>query len=336
MLMTLGLDADAEAVYRAMLVRPKDGVAALAATLDLTEDRVRAALDTLSELALVRPSYEDQGRLRAVSPDVGMEALLARQQRELARHQQRLEASRATAAQLIAEHADLRTAAGSPGVEQLTGLDRIRDRLAALTREVATEVMGFNPNSAQSEEGMAAARPLDQELLERGVLIRTVYLDSIRNHAPTVAHAEWLAGHGGQVRTVPTLPTRMIIIDRTTAVIPVRSDDSASGAVILSGEGTVTALCALFDSTWAAGRPLGHVPVRDAHGLTSQDQAALTLLADGHTDEAIARRLGVSPRTARRVTSELIERLGARSRFQAGVRAAQRGWLPSDDLMPDA
>jgi DNA-binding CsgD family transcriptional regulator/sugar-specific transcriptional regulator TrmB len=331
MLSTLGLDADAEAVYRAMLAAPGDGVAALGRALGLTEERVRAALDTLSELALVRPSYEERGRLRAVSPDLGMEVLLARQQQELARQQQRLEASRATAAQLIAEYADLRPAAGSPGVEQLTGLDRIRDRLATLTREVAGEVMGFNPSSAQTEEGMAAARPLDRELLERGVRIRTLYLDSIRNHAPTVAHADWLAAHGGQVRTVPTLPTRMIIIDRATAVIPVRSDDTAAGAVVLTGQGTVTALCALFDSTWAAGRPLGQVPLRDAHGLTSQEQAALSLLADGHTDEAIARRLGVSPRTARRLTTDLIERLGARSRFQAGVRAAQQGWLPAAD-----
>ncbi len=328
MLTTLGLDADAEAVYRAMLARPKDGVAALAARAGLAEDQVRAALDTLSELALVRPSYEHGGGLRAVSPDLGMEVLLARQQHELARQQQRLEASRATAAQLISEYSDLRPRTDSPGVEQLTGLDQIRDRLATLTREVASEVMGFNPTSAQTEEGMAAARPLDRQLLERGVRIRTVYLDSIRNNAPTIAHAEWLARHGGQVRTVPTLPTRMIIIDRTSAVIPVRGDDTAAGAVILTGHGTVTALCALLDSTWAAGRPLGEAPVRDPHGLTPQEQAALSLLAEGHTDDAIARRLGVSPRTARRVTTELIERLGARSRFQAGVRAAQLGWLP--------
>ncbi|MEW2517104.1 helix-turn-helix transcriptional regulator [Actinacidiphila alni] len=331
MLTTLGLDADAEAVYRAMLARPKDGVAALAAALDLTDDQVRSALDTLSELALVRPSAEHGGRLRAVSPDLGMEMLLARQQHELSRQQQRLEASRATAAQLIADYADLRPQSDSPGVEQLTGIDQIRDRLATLTREVRTEVLGFNPTSAQTEEGMAAARPLDRQLLERGVRIRTLYLDSIRNNAPTVAHAEWLAGHGGQVRTVPTLPTRMIIIDRASAVIPVRSDDTAAGAVILTGQGTVTALCALFDSTWAAGRPLGEAPVRDAHGLTPQERAALGLLADGHTDEAIARRLGVSPRTARRITTELIERLGARSRFQAGVRAAQQGWLRGTD-----
>ncbi|MET8630960.1 LuxR C-terminal-related transcriptional regulator, partial [Kitasatospora sp. NPDC004669] len=49
--------------------------------------------------------------------------------------------------------------------------------------------------------------------------------------------------------------------------------------------------------------------------------------ADGHTDDAIAKRLGVSPRTARRIATDLMERLNARSRFQAGVRATQAGWL---------
>jgi DNA-binding NarL/FixJ family response regulator len=53
----------------------------------------------------------------------------------------------------------------------------------------------------------------------------------------------------------------------------------------------------------------------------------LKLPAQGLTDEAAAARLGVSHRTARRMMAELMERLGARSRFEAGLRAAQRGWL---------
>jgi len=50
---------------------------------------------------------------------------------------------------------------------------------------------------------------------------------------------------------------------------------------------------------------------------------------DGHADEGIAERLGVSPRTARRIASEPMDRLDARSRFEAGVRAVQRGRLPN-------
>ena len=53
----------------------------------------------------------------------------------------------------------------------------------------------------------------------------------------------------------------------------------------------------------------------------------LALLADGHKDEVVARRLGCSVRTARRHVSSLMELLDSSSRFQAGARAAQAGLL---------
>ncbi|MFE9400649.1 LuxR C-terminal-related transcriptional regulator [Streptomyces sp. NPDC006530] len=329
MLTTLGLDAVAEAVYRTMLADPQGGVAELVAVTGAPEAEVRRALDTLSELALIRPSAEQRGRLRAVSPDIGMEILMARQQAELAAQQQKLEASRAVAAQLIAEYADLRPAATSPGVEQLIGLDRIRDRLTRLARETRTEVATFAPDGGQSQENIAAAKPLNEAQLRRGIRMRTVYLDSVRNSQVTVDYVNWIAALGGQVRTVPSLPTRMIIVDRATAVIPVSSNDTAAAAVVLNGQGTLTALCALFDSVWEGAQPLGAASARDEHGLSPQESTTITLLAQGHTDEAIAKRLGVSQRTARRIATDLMERLGARSRFEAGVRAVQHGWLPT-------
>jgi len=47
----------------------------------------------------------------------------------------------------------------------------------------------------------------------------------------------------------------------------------------------------------------------------------------GATDEVVAAQLGVAVRTVRRTVATLMNRLGARSRFQAGVKAAGRGWL---------
>jgi DNA-binding NarL/FixJ family response regulator len=65
----------------------------------------------------------------------------------------------------------------------------------------------------------------------------------------------------------------------------------------------------------------------EATGLTPTERTLLTLLAGGMTDEAAAKRLGVSLRTVRRQTASLMERLNASSRFEAGLKAAQRGWL---------
>jgi DNA-binding NarL/FixJ family response regulator len=50
-------------------------------------------------------------------------------------------------------------------------------------------------------------------------------------------------------------------------------------------------------------------------------------MAAGATDEVIARRLAISRRSVVRRTGLLMERLGATTRFQAGVQAARRGWL---------
>ncbi|MFD4533821.1 helix-turn-helix domain-containing protein [Kitasatospora sp. NPDC058397] len=328
MLTALGLDAVSESVYRSMLAHPGDGVRALAERLGRSEEEVRRCLDLLSELALIRPSYEREGELRAVSPQVGMELLMARQQADLAAQQLRIEASRAAAAQLIAEYADLRPAASHAGVEQLVGLDQIRDRIASLARGLTAEIMTFAPGGGHSPESIEASRPHDRDLLGRGVRMRTVYLDSVRNSQPTVAYVGWLAELGGEVRTAPELPTRMIIFDRATALIPVSGEDTRAGAVVLTGHGTLVALCALFEHVWGQARELGPSAVRDEGGLSAPEATVVRLLAQGLTDEAIAKRLGVSSRTARRVATDLMERLGARSRFEFGMRAVQNGWLP--------
>lgn len=54
-------------------------------------------------------------------------------------------------------------------------------------------------------------------------------------------------------------------------------------------------------------------------------------LLTGATDLTASRQLGLSPRTYSRRVSELLEYLGVESRFQAGVEAARRGWLPHPD-----
>ena len=326
----LGLDIDAERVYRTMLAHPDETVSGLCARTGLTDEAVRVALDRLSAMALIHPSLTEGTGFRAIGPENAMEVLLARQEAELAAHQMRIEASRAAAAQLIAECSVLCPAPADHGSEQLRGADAIRERLARLADEVRHEISTFAPGGAHTEEDLRASREPNARLLERGVRMRTVYLDSVRNHQPTLDHVTWLGDLGGQVRTVPALPIRMIIADRSLAVLPLDTDDARAGALVLHGRSTVTALCALFDSVWSDATPLG-APAAAPAGLdehSPQERAALTLLAQGHTDEAIAKRLGVSPRTARRIAADLLQRLNARSRFQAGVYAVQDGWLP--------
>lgn len=51
--------------------------------------------------------------------------------------------------------------------------------------------------------------------------------------------------------------------------------------------------------------------------LTDRERQVLQLLADGHTQRAIARRLGTTDRQIRRITAPLFARLGAANAAQA-------------------
>jgi sugar-specific transcriptional regulator TrmB len=325
-----GVDETAEAVYLAMLQHPDAPPAQLAALLGLDGHRLRTAYDDLAELSLLRPSWQDPTTVRPVSPEVALEPLIAHQRAELADRQLRMEKSQAALAVLVAERASQRTHPAAD-LEEVLGIDSIRERLEQLTIGTRHEVLALSPGGAQSSHSRTASRPLDQALLERGVTMRTVYLDSVRNDTATTAYARWLAERGGQVRTASTLPLRMIIIDRETAVVPIDTDLTQAGVTVMRGSGAIAAMHALFEQVWATATPLGTPAPRDEYGLTGPKRALLHLLAHGLSDEAAARKLGVSDRTIRRFIVEFMDHLGARSRFQAGVLAHQYGWTHTDD-----
>ncbi|WP_030385698.1 helix-turn-helix domain-containing protein [Streptomyces sp. NRRL S-241] len=324
----LGLDAVTEAVYRGMLAHPQDGVAELAARLEMDGRGVRNALVRLSEMALVRISDEDRSQARVVDPRLGMEILLARQQAELTAQQQRIETTRAAAAELIATYADTTVPNSQAGLRYLQGIDEIRDQIELLSGEIREEFLTFAPGGPQTPENMTASRPLNRALLERGIRMRTIYLDSIRRDQPTVEHAEWLESLGAQVRTVPTLPNRVIIFDRRAALIAADTGNTGAGAALVTSPGMITLLCSLFEHVWHSAEPLGAAARSESGTLTKQQLAVLRMMAEGRTDEAIANGLGVSSRTVRRTATGLLSDLNARSRFQAGVRAVQLGHLP--------
>jgi DNA-binding NarL/FixJ family response regulator len=120
----------------------------------------------------------------------------------------------------------------------------------------------------------------------------------------------------------------MIIFDRRLAVVPTDPDNTAAGALLLRGSGLVSALCAVFEHIWEDAPAFGSPSPPDViSGLSSQARAVLLLLSQGYTDEAVARKLGISVRTSRRITAEMMTMLGARSRFQAGVAVGELGWL---------
>ncbi len=328
MLETFGVDTAAERTYRAMVENPGWSVTDLSHYLDMSDDAVRGALDRLFEITLVRPSVETPGRMRAVPLHVGLRTVLARQQAQIARQQADFAQSQITIQALLVE-TQVRHGpeSGDAEIQRLVGMDEIYDRLEQLAAETRIECLSVMPGGAQPPQSLVASRPLDADALARGVEVRTLYQDSVRNDPATLEYARWLTELGGEVRTVPTTPPRLLVLDRQVALVAIDPEHSQAGALQIRSPGVVASLLSLFERAWNTAAPLGADRTPDAAGLTTAQRELLRLQAHGLTDEACAGRLGISPRTARRMMAELMERLEARSRFEAGLKAAQRGWL---------
>jgi sugar-specific transcriptional regulator TrmB/DNA-binding CsgD family transcriptional regulator len=328
-----GVDQQVETVYLTLLRQPAADAAEIAVETGLSADVVHQALDELARLALVRPSWEDAGTIRPVRPDIGLEYLLAREQTELLHRQNQIESSRAAIAALIAGLSNESAPSSAElTVTKVTGLDEIRAKLEQLAYDTWREVLSLVPDGPQTPDNLVASRPLDEMLFSRGVQMRTIYLESVRNDSLSRQYAKWLLERGAEVRLAAVLPLRMLILDRQIAVVPLNPQHSEVGVVVLTGHGPVLAMCALFDAIWESATPYGDVrssrhdeQIAGVH-LTQQQLAVVRLLAEGDTDTTISRKLGVSLRTSGRLVSEVMTALKAKSRFQAGVRTGELGW----------
>ncbi|KPI16858.1 transcriptional regulator, LuxR family [Actinobacteria bacterium OK074] len=326
----LGLAPVQEAVYRAVLDWPYVSVDELVEKLGLTPEEIWAALDDLLELRIMRTSHEQPDRHYAVDPVLALQELLEREQKDLLERYQKVVAGHTTILRMLLAQETRGTSTPRDGagcVQRLVGMDAVQQRLEMLAQEVRRSVTTFMPGGPQSAAALEAARRNDRIALDRGVVIRTVGLDCVRQDEATLEYARWLTEHGGEFRTAQTLPPRMVLVDRQTALVPIDPRDTRKGALFLTEPGLVASLAAFFEQVWEAATPLGADRLPGATGLSAQEKRLLMVIAQGHTDETAAAKLFVSPRTARRMMASIMERLGARSRFEAGLRAAQNGWL---------
>lgn len=136
------------------------------------------------------------------------------------------------------------------------------------------------------------------------------------------------AEHGQlAIRVARLPPLQVLIADGATALVVVGPPGDRLASLIRAPE-VLRALGTLFESIWSSSAP------PDEHiAFGDRDRAALVrqilgAMRAGVTDEVAARELTVSVRTYRRYVAEIMTLLGASSRFQAGVRAAELGLLP--------
>jgi DNA-binding CsgD family transcriptional regulator len=321
-----------ERVYRVLLRHPGSTWGELDGLVGIGRDNLHSALAGLERAGLITPTLGQRRRFLPTAPDVGLEALIRQQETSL-------EQVRIVAGQLMADFHRGREAQPPELVEVVTGADTVHRRFEQLQlgAKRTVEVLDTPPYAGPG----GTPNRIEIEAMARGVVYRGIYDRAALEAAPGTidAVARYVAA-GEQARYIAHLPFKLGLFDRELAYIPLTIDQpDVSRFIVVRGCSLLDAVVYLFDLLWAQAVRFAFDagPATSAGSLSPDrgpddgpgpdDRRLLRLLAAGVKDEAVARDLGLSHRTARRRIAALMAALGAESRFQAGVQAARKGWL---------
>ncbi|MEU6903207.1 MULTISPECIES: hypothetical protein [Streptomyces] len=295
---------------------------ALAAALGLSEDHTEHAAAELARHRLLAHDPDGtRARWRAVSPYTAAAELVGPEENRLRRRLETLERTRARLSSLIPLYEETyRRGADSGAVEVVEARDRVMLLISDAAARCTQEVLTVQPGGGRPPGYLERALPRDLEMLGRGVRLQTLYQHTARYSPGTQEYVRAVSAAGAEVRTLGELFGKMLVFDRATAFLPVW--DNPDAAVVLREPSAVAFLCSVFANAWSLAEPFSA-----SYTATTSTQLQDTIagrLADGAKDELIARRLGMSLRTCRRHIAELMDDLGAESRFQAGYLLALR------------
>lgn len=305
-------------VYRALAgTRPSDVDRLAAATGLSTEDtaRVLAELADLGAAVRTGDGWVARPPVRVMSDVLRAEearrTALWRAGAELDElyHAARRDAGRATDVEPVADLAEL-----------FALTERVQERAGERIRWLDRPPYRSTPERFAAQESLQARRMAD------GVAYRTLYHQAVYDDADLFASMTRMIEAGEDARVLADLPVKLVIGDDHIALlVPEPARSGVAGSLVVHASGLLNAFCGLFETLWTLGVPV--TAAEPAVRLSERDRTIITLMAAGLTDEAIARRLRLSRRTVVRRITALLDRLGATTRFQAGVQAANRGWL---------
>lgn len=316
MLGVIGLRPAEQRVYEVLVESRPRTLAELAQALGLSVQQLRPLLRSLRTKGLITrsgPSYD------AVAPDVALSVFFLRREEELKQ-------ARAHAA-LLQER--FRAAVGGNAadlVEVVHGSDAISRRVDQVMR-TARELVRFVDKPPYARQP-STLHPAERDLLQQGVRFRGIYDRSALDLHDLRGDVEAGLSLGEEARVLADVPTKMVLADAHLGIMPLVTTPAAlESAVVVHPSALLDALGALFTSLWGRAVPLALTTAEDMVGLSAQDARLLALLTTGMPDRSIAKQLGLSYRTFQRRLHRLMMMLGAETRFQAGLRAAARGWV---------
>ncbi|MCG6498892.1 hypothetical protein [Kitasatospora sp. A2-31] len=198
------------------------------------------------------------------------------------------------------------------GVEILTGKAAINERLEGLINTCERELLTAQQTGPRPADLLAVSYQRDLGVLRRRAAMRTIYLPSVRTHAPTARWAQTMTEQGAQVRTGKAFG-RAIVIDRQVAFVAVLDpwtgeEISKEQAAVVTDPAMVAAVAAGFERDWARAEPWDGTTEA---ALLPVHLGILRCLARGLDQDDAAAELNISRRTVNNRLAELRRIAGA-------------------------
>jgi DNA-binding CsgD family transcriptional regulator len=309
--------ADAAAVYRHAT---RHGVItsldAVGAELGLSIHDVIAAVSRLGQLQLLRVDDTMSNRLLPVNPEVAATLLVSPIERAIYQ--------RTELADQLRGHIDAVAAPQAGSIDCLDGVAEMRGLFKLAAEVCRDELLVLRP-SCDDEDLLDELLAPCFGVLDRDVPVRVVGSHRSRADFGSRARTKRMVEDGAMVRTLSQVPKAAVVFDRSIAVIfSLPAPGGSPTARRVRDDNVVRFLVDLFDQLWDGAKPYESDELGYAGAVDDLHQAVARLMAQGYTDEVVARRLGMSVRTCRRHIAALLDSLDSVSRFQAGVQAAQR------------
>jgi len=288
---------------------------------------VDSSIGELVDIGLLVPDSDEAGVLVAVDPTQLSTALSNAWQRQALDLLSR-------AVTLPGDFQELAQAFHSPvqsggSIEYVRGKVLINQKLHQCLASGMEETLALQPGGPRPPELLASTVERDLEALNRGTKMRTIYHASTRYHQPTRDYVATLARAGGQYRTLDEPYTRLIVLDRRIAVIPV-ADDMSLAAFIHEPAVANYLAEAVFEPSWSRALDFDGERAVPQQVVSRLRQTIIDLLLAGTNHRVIARRLGISERTLARHIAEMREDYNVDSLFQLGYVLARASETPHE------